>query len=322
MMDAIDLLLRDKQHPDATKLREFHHANPDFLPRVVAEFRLLKQLGRRAGGVKALIHFLRWERHWHATDVFEIGQNLATFAARVCVLLWPDINGMVQFRPCAADEILDTRIVRQRGKRYANRLRHGERTLAPGCSFLPPEKSGTGLVQPIQWGEFPTVTTIPPDVPELDRPPTFHDLIIEAEAATIVEPLRRIAASSPHPRHPRLRAWVRHIETQPETFAFMERTLLDRHPNESFSAVSLLEYGRWSIQRAAESHKPFTLPGQFDGLYCRALIMRNPQYNGLCEFKADGSGKLRHGSANRLLGCTLAPEPIAGEPYRRLLWTV
>jgi hypothetical protein len=285
---------------------------------VVAEFRSLKRLGRRAGGVKALIHFLRWDRHWHATDGFEIGQNLATFAARVCVLLWPDINGMVQFRSCAADKILDTRIVR-RGTRYGTFLYPGKHTLSAG-SFLPPEKNGAGLVRPIQWGEFPIVTTLPPDVPELARTPTFHSLFTGEEAAAAVDPLRRIATSTPRPQHHLIRSWVRHFEEQPEIFAFVARTLRERQPTSGFSAVSLLEYARWSIRRAAESHQGFTLPGQFDGLYCRALIMRNPQYNGLCEFKSDGGGKTRHGRANRLLGCTLAPEPIAGEPYRRLLW--
>jgi hypothetical protein len=284
------LLLADKPHPDAQKLLAFHHANPDFLPRIVAEFRLLKRLGRKAGGIKALIHFLRWDRRWAGVDEFEIAQNIGTLAIRVCALLWPDdINGIVQFRESEADEILGTRIVR-RGKRYGNFLRPLENAGTVPCSTLP-------------------------SVPALDRPPTFHNRISEAEAVSVAGQLREIVDNSPNPRHTILRAWLRHIEAQPEIYAFMERTLLQRQPD-CFSARSILEYSRWSIRRAAESHKRFTLPGQFDGLYCRALVMRNPQFNGLCRF--EGSGRVR---SNGLLGCTLAPEPINDEPFRRLLWS-
>ena len=101
----------------------------------------------------------------------------------------------------------------------------------------------------------------------------------------------------------------------------MERTLLERSPD-SFSANSLLEYARWSIRRAAESHKRFTLPNGFGGMYCRALIMRHPQFNGLCEFREDSKGLNREGNSNRLFDCSLALEPINGEPYRRLLWNM
>ena len=292
MTDAIDVLLHDKPHPDAQKLLAFHHANPDFLPRIVAEFRLLKRLGRKAGGIKALIHFLRWDRRWEGVDEFEIAQNMGTLAIRVCALLWPDdINGIVQFRESAADTILDTRIERH-GKRYGN--------------FLSPGKSTFSAH---------TALTLPA-IPELDRPPTFHSLISEEEAASVAAPLRTIVENAPMPDNPTLRAWLRHVDAQPETYAFMQRTLLQRQPK-CFSARSILEYSRWSIRRAAESHKRFTLPGQFDGLYCRALIMQNTQFNGLCRF--EGSGRVL---SNGLLGCTLALEPLAGEPYRRLLWKV
>ncbi len=168
MIDAIDILLQDKPQPDAQKLLAFHHANPEFLPRIVAEFRLLKRLGRKAGGAKSLIHFLRWDRHWQGIDDFEINDHLRPLAIRVCALLWPDINGMMQFRHCRADDILGARIAR-RGKRYGNFLYPGKGTLS-AASFLPPEKNGAGLVRPIRWGSFPTVTTRPPGAPTLDRP--------------------------------------------------------------------------------------------------------------------------------------------------------
>ncbi len=48
MTDALDLLLQGKQHVNVQELLKFHHSNPEFLPRIVAEFRLLKQLGHKA----------------------------------------------------------------------------------------------------------------------------------------------------------------------------------------------------------------------------------------------------------------------------------
>ncbi len=146
-------------------------------------------------------------------------------------------------------------------------------------------------------------------------------MITEAEAASIAAPLRGIVANSPNPKHPIFLSWLGHVEAQPEIFAFMEKTLLERNP-ERFSANSILEYARWSIRRAAESHKRFTLPNNLGGMYCRALLMLNPQFNGLCEFREDSKGPNRAGNSNRLLGCSLASEPINGEPYRRLLWNV
>jgi hypothetical protein len=314
MTDAIDILLQDKQHPDAQRLLDFHHSNRDFLPRVVGEFRLLRRLGRKAGGIKALVQFLRWEQHWHGVDEFEVSQNLNALVIRTCTLLWPDINGMARYYRCEADDILGTRIVR-RGTRYGNFIYPGRKTLNVGCSFLPPERNCTGLVRSIRCDGVPAAV-VPPPIPVLDRPPTIHDLITESEANSIAEPLRRLVDESPNPRHPVLVAWLRHLETQPEIYAFMERTLLRRKPTR-FSADSLVEYARWSIRRAAESHKRFTLWNDFAGLYCRALILRKPEFNGFCRFKDDG----KRGRANRLLGCKLAPKPINGEPYRRLVPT-
>lgn len=122
MSDAIDILLQDKQHSDAQELLAFHHTNLTFLPLVVAELRLLKKQGREKAGIKSLFHFLRWERHWQAIDDFAINDHLRPLAARVCALLWPDINGMVRLHHSIADDILGTRIV-QRSKRYGSFLR-------------------------------------------------------------------------------------------------------------------------------------------------------------------------------------------------------
>lgn len=79
MTDAIDLLLQDKKHSNAQELLRFHHSNPEFFPRIVAEFRLLKCLNRKAGSIESLIHFLRWEHHWHGNGEFEINDQLTAF---------------------------------------------------------------------------------------------------------------------------------------------------------------------------------------------------------------------------------------------------
>lgn len=313
MLDSIDVLLQDKPHPDAKKLLAFHHANRDFLPRMVAELRLLKRQGRRAGGAKSLIHFLRWDGHWNGVDDFEINDHLGPLAIRVCALLWPDVNGMTQFRNCGADGILGTAI-KHRGTRYGNFLYPGKRTLTG--DFLPRMRHGAGRVRPIL---FDGSVILPPAVPVLDRTPTFHPLISESEAANIAAPLRRLAAKSPYRDHPSLLSWNRHIKAQPEIYAFMEKTLLERQP-ESFSANSLLEYTRWTVRRAAASDKRFTLPARLGGLYCRALIALNPEFNGRCEFREDSMGMERASMTNRLIGCSIAPEFVTGEPFRRLEW--
>lgn len=315
MSDAIDLLLKGKKHPNVYKLLKFHHDNPDFLPRIVAEFRLLKRLGRKAGSIESLVHFLRWEQHWRGDGDFEIDDQLTALAGRVCTLLWPDIDGMMRFHSCDADEILGTRIQR-RTKRYGCLLRPSKHTLSSGCCFLAPEpdSSNEGLVRPVRSNELPFLLR-PPEVPVLDRPATFHARIAEAAAASAARILPTLVNRSPNRSHPLLIDWLHHAERQPEMFAFMHMKLQQREVGR-FSARSILEYCRWSIRRAAETHKDFTLPSRFNGLYCRAVVMANPKFNGFCHFKDDGNC----GRSNRLLGCTLAELPLNGEPYCRLEW--
>ena len=308
MIDAIEILLIDKPYLYAQNLLSFHRQNRDFLPRIVAEFRLLKRLGRKKAGAKAVIHFLRWEHYWQRIDQFEINDHLSSLAMRVCTLLWPDISGMARFSRCVADEILGTRIV-PRPKGDGHVLYPTKRTLNGRGIFSAVRTDGLERVRPIQLDRI----VLPPPVPFLDRPATFHQPITEFEAAAILAPLEEIVASAPNPQHPLLLAWSAHFKAQPEIFAFIRNTLLHRRPNR-FSANSLLEYGRWSIRRAAESHKRFTLPNDCGGLYSRALVLIDPQFNGLCELRAGTSGL-----SNRVLGYTLAPEPINSEPHRRLL---
>ncbi len=308
MIDAIEILLADKPQVGAQKLLSFHRENPDFLPRIVAEFRLLKRRGRKKEGAKAVIHFLRWEHDWQRIDQFEINDHLSSLAMRLCTLLWPDISGMARFSQCGADDILGTRIVR-RPKGNGRVLYPTKRTLNGRGAFLAVRTDGVGWVRPIQLDRI----VFPPPVPFLDRPATFHHPITETEGASIAAQLREIVANAPNPRHRLLLDWSAHFEAQPEILAFIRNTLRNRRPNR-FSANSLLEYGRRSVRHAAESHKRFTLPNVLCGLYSRALVLMDPQFNGLCELRDGNSGL-----SNRILGCTLAPKPINSEPYRRLL---
>jgi hypothetical protein len=165
MIDAIEILLEDKPHVQAQKLLSFHRENQDFLPRIVAEFRLLKRLGRKKAGAKAVAHFLRWEHDWQGIDQFEINDHLSSLAVRVCTLLWPDISGMARFYQCVADNILGTRIV-ARPKGCGNFLCPTERTLNGRGVFLAVRTDGVGRVRPIQLDRI----VIPPPVPVLDRP--------------------------------------------------------------------------------------------------------------------------------------------------------
>ena len=313
MADAIELLLQDKLHDTAQELLTFHRDNRDFLPRVAGELRLLRKQGRKVGSAKSLFHFLRWDKPWRTHDAFGLNDHLEPLAIRTCMLLWPDINGMVRLNHCEADDLLHTRIVRRGNHRYGNFVYPGNNTLGMGV-FLTPQRDGGGFVRPLCLDRSSS-PIFPPSVPVLDRPPTLHEPLSEAEADTVREPLHRIASESHHPRHARIRAWIRHFESQPEIFAFMQRTLLQRQP-QSFSANSLLAYARWSIQRASVSRKRFSLPNDFGGLYCRALIALNSDFNGRCEFR----DRKKRGGSDWFLGCTLAPEPINGEPYRRLVW--
>jgi hypothetical protein len=285
-MDAIEKLLAGR--PGAEKLLEFHWRNREFLPRMAAEFLLLKRSGQRSGGADAVFHYLRWAEAWHGADEFALNDHLAALAARVCVLLWPEINGMMRFVECDADLILGTSVGRKRG--YGNVLKP-----TPALQFIL-----NGL-------------TPAPELPKLDCPRTIHELITFDDAAKIIPWFVYSVAATPSPGDPVLLAWLGHVHEQPELFALAERTVLKRQPRR-FSALSVVEYSRWSVRRAARNGKRFSLPSKFDGLYTRALILRNPQFNGLCKFKDDGTV----GRANRLLGTSMGGK-LAGEPYRRLV---
>jgi len=150
----------------------------------------------------------------------------------------------------------------------------------------------------------------PPSVPVIHRAPTCHIRITPAERAEAVAALRGIVERSPNPGHPRLVAWSGHFESQPEIFAFTQRILRQRNPDH-FSARDLYEYTRDSVRRATQQKRRFTAPNVSRALYCRALVLANPSYNGRTQFE--------NCDTNLLLGLKLAAKPINGEPYRRLL---
>jgi hypothetical protein len=286
-MDAIEHLLIGKADPHARLLLAFHQSNRGFIPRVTAELRLLRDSGQKAAAVRSIFHYLRWTGRWKGVDEFKVCQSLAALAGRICILLWPDVNGMVQLRHARADGVLGTRRGRTL-KRYTNRL------------IAPPGFVMKGTV---------------PDVPELKRPRTAHLRITCAEAAVVIRQVESLVAQAPDPQAPLLREFLAHVLMYPEIFFFMQRTLRARRPG-VFSAVSLLEYARWAIRRASATHKTFHLPSKLDGLYSRALVMLNPDFNGRCQFQQDG----KNGVANRVLGTKIAEFCVEAEPYRRLLW--
>ncbi len=197
-------MLQDKV--GAEELLKFHRKNRTFLPHMVAELLWLKHHGRKAGGVEALVHFLRWEKHWHAVDEFEVNQNLGPLAIRACALLWPDINGIVRLVHCEADEILGTYIVRDRKSRYGNLVRHTAKT-------------GTAWVNARR-----------PELPEIKRTPSFHQKITARDTEQVGTDFARIVAAAPDPNHPLLRTWLAHVKGQPEVYLFMARTLRERCP--------------------------------------------------------------------------------------------
>ncbi len=286
-MTKIVAFLRSK--PGAEKFAAFIEKNEDFLPRVAAEFFWLKRQGRKAGSIGSVIDYLRWSQSWRGVDEFAINDDIGSLAIRVCIILWPELNGMAKMLRCKADDVLGTQI--KRTKRYGSRL---------------------------TWNSDYLNGVERPAVPEITKVPSFHVKITPQEAGTIEADFHRIINAAPNPNDPVLRTWLAQVKEQPEIFVFMIRTLRRRNPA-VFSGKSLYRYTRGSIRRAATAGKQFTLPEAFVGLYSRALVILNPDFNGKCEFKKDSEGTFLQGRANRLLGTTIAKERVNGEPFRRLV---
>jgi hypothetical protein len=297
--DAVEHLLEGRPHPTAQKLLDFHRANRDFFIAFAAEFFWLKKRGR-AGAAKNLLQFLRGAKHWHGVDEFMVNDHIFPMLSRICILLYPALNNAtLQLCQCRADEILETDVVPRGGKKKGMVLRASEATR-------------------LELAQLPRM----PIPPAVQRRSKRHRTVTAAEAAWVLPYIKELVACSPHPRNRVLKMLLRHARTQPEIFALAEMTMRTRHAKRRgpFSILNIFAYSKQTVQRTAGQKKRFTLSNNIAGLYCRAAIMRNPRFNGWTEFKEDSTGKVRKGRANALLGCTLAPDPVHGEPYRRLLW--
>ena len=297
--DAIEILLERRSHPTAQKLVDFHRANRTFFPAFAAEFLWLKKRGR-PGAAKSLLMFLRSSKQWHGVDQFMVNDLIFPLLSRVCILLYPALNNAtLEIRQCEADEILGTDVVAREGKKKGMVLRANEATR-------------------LEVAQLPAV----PHLLILNKRSTRRRTVKPEQAAHVFPFIKDLVAGSPHPRNRVLQSLARHARTQPEVFALAEMTMRSRLAKRlhHFSVLDLFTYSKQTAQRSAGQKKRFTLSGKIAALYCRAVIRRNPQFNGWTEFKEDSKGKQRKGRANALLGCYVAPEPINGEPHTRLLW--
>lgn len=289
-MDAIEILLQHRQHPTAQKLLDFHHANDAFFLNFAAEFFWLKKRGR-PGAAKSLLMFLRQKR-WHGVDSYMVNDLIFPLLSRVCILLYPHLNnGTLRLRQCEADEILGTTVKSRKGKT----ILHAGEVLRAELAELPPM----------------------PTPPEITRRSKRRRTVKPEQCAFVFSFIKELVDGSPHPRARLLIQLKRHAKAQPEIFALADMRAR-RLPRKHFSALDVLTYAKQTAQRGAE-RRSFTMPSALEGLYCRALIRRNPQLSGWAEIKEDSRGK-RKGRVNALLGCYPAAEPVSGEPHPRLHW--
>lgn len=133
-MDAIELLLQNRQHPTAQKLLDFHRANDTFFLTFAAEFFWLKKRGR-SGAAKSLLMFLRGAKPWHGVDEYMVNDLIFPLLSRICILLYPALNnGTLEIRQCEADEILGTTVTSHGGKT----ILHAGEALQLEMAQLPP----------------------------------------------------------------------------------------------------------------------------------------------------------------------------------------
>jgi hypothetical protein len=301
-MDAIEILLdRQRNNEVASRVLRFHRANRHFIPRLVAELCWLQQHGRKAAGVKSITNFLRWETRLKATpeEEYAINDHFNAMFARIVRLLWPSLGGMILIRTSR------TQVSAQVGRiRHGHVLRPKFETLAGAEFFYGEGTAGATIV--LDGFQY-----FSPDIPVVRKAESFHERISKKEASAAIRPLARLIGKAPDANHPLLADWVQHLANEPECFAFMARTLLKREPA-VFSANSLYEYARWTLYRVAETERIFRLDNRLRGLYGRALLYALPQFNGRCE--------ARDTLADRVLGCSIAEEPVNGERFRRVLF--
>jgi hypothetical protein len=292
--DAVEVLLEGRPHPTAQKLLDFHRANRGFFVEFAAEFFWLKKR-KRAGAAKALLMFFRKNKRWTGVDRFMVNDHIFPLLSRICILLYPPLNNRtLKLHHCEADTILGTWIGTRGGKKKGTLL-HANESLSREIAQLPPV----------------------PEPPALTKRSTRHRTVTAEESAWVIPYIEELVAGCPYPNEPILQSLLRHARTQPEVLALAERRLPKRRQH--FSALDCLTYGEQTAKRTGHE-KRFTMPSKIEGLYCRALIRRNPRLNGFAEFKEDSKGAIRPGRTNAVLGCYVASEPVNGEPHPRLHW--
>jgi hypothetical protein len=134
MLDAInELVLRSKSHPKLHAFLTFHNKHPEVFDFLVLEIRLRIEHGFKAFSYHSLWQYARWklELEKGPGDTFKMNDHAAPFYARAITILYPEFNGLAEFRKSKADELFGTRIEPmpdKRPKKYARRLQWADGT--------------------------------------------------------------------------------------------------------------------------------------------------------------------------------------------------
>ena len=122
---VLELCSRSKPTPMLQKFQAFHEAHPEVFDTLLAEVRLLLEKGRRAVSIVSLIHYLRWSLilEKEAGEPYALNDHTAAVYSRVLVILFPEFNGLFEYRRESTNEALGVRLeaMKQPGF-YARRL--------------------------------------------------------------------------------------------------------------------------------------------------------------------------------------------------------
>ena len=254
--DAVEILLESRPHPTAEKLLDFHRRNSTFFAAFAAEFLWLKKR-RRPGAAKALLMFLRGADRWQGVDEFMVNDHLFPLLSRICILLYPTLyNGTLKMHQCEADAILGTSIDPRGGKKKGMVL-HAGNALSLEIAKLPPT----------------------PELSILTKRSKRHRTVTPDQSSYVLPFIKDFVAGSPHPES-RPAIACAPCKSTAEIFALAEMTMRSRLAKRlhHFSVLDFLNYGAQTAKLTA-TKKRFTLPSQIEGLYCRAVIHHNPQFN-------------------------------------------
>jgi hypothetical protein len=129
-IDAIDeLVARSKDHKKLRAFHLFHQRHPEVLDFLVTEIQLLVENEHTAFSFASLWHYSRWKlvmkERATPSNRYVMNDHATPFYARAITILYPEFNGLAEFRKSIADEVFGTRIEplpdgRPRG--YARRL--------------------------------------------------------------------------------------------------------------------------------------------------------------------------------------------------------